>query len=385
MRHPLWIVNSSLLVLLLVVVGFVLITRQELPAKKVTSKKSNSEATPVKKVEAISLSKIYENDLFDTVKQPLPDLHEPEHLQDAPQPPTPTQPVIPAEIEQPLLPPLNVTLKGVMIINDDSHNIAMITDNATLKEKNYKVGDSVQDAQIIKIFSNRVTLVRSNGQQESLYLTEKDIQNDPLTLNTKEHWSEVVYKKDDSLFTVDPDMFVKVIPNLALLIDMFDITTVYKEGKSIGCRIGTVDQNSLNAALGFEKYDIITKVLDLPISTLDQRMEAFKEVIKLTKGQSCKVEILRKNKPMTFTYTLEDLDTSFLKTGISPATPINTQKTGILTGPTSEELEQQRIAMLKEKYQFAPTMQEIMLEQKKAMLHEGQEKRLQAFSFPDEA
>ena len=387
MRHPLWIVNSSLLAFLLIGLAFVFFTRQELPKRKATSQKKSSTTTPVKKVEAISLSKIYENDLFDTVKQPLPELHQPEHLQEAPQPPAPSQATIPADIVQPLLPPLLLTLKGIMIINDDSNNIAMIADNATSKEKNYKVGDMIQDAQIIKIFSSRVVFIRSNGQQESLYLTEKDIKKDALASQGKDNWSDVVYKNDAKSFNVDPEMFAEVIPNLALLIDMFDITTVYKDGKSVGCRMGDVDVNSLMAALGFEKYDVVTKVLNLPVTTLDERMRAYKEVTNLKKDAKCTVEVLRKNNPIVLEYTLTDLQDSLVKKlqKNTKSAAVNSEKIGILEGPTPEELEQQRIAMLKEKYQFAPTMQEIMLEQKKAMLHEGQEKRLHDYSFPDEA
>ena len=290
---------------------------------------------------------------------------------------------MPVETEQPLLPPLNLTLKGIMIISDDSNNIAIIADNTTTKEKNYKVGDMLQDAQIIKIFSNRVVFIRSNGQQETLYLTEKDILNDPLTVQEKDNWNEVTHKKEDGVFNIDPTMFIQIIPNLALLIDMLDITTVFKEGKSIGCRLGDIDANGFGAALGLKKYDIITKIANVPVTTLDERMHAYQEVIKLNKNDSCKIELLRNNAPITLTYTLVNLQNPLMLNAKNISA--NAEKIGILEGPTPEELEQERIIMLKEKYQFAPTMQEIMLQQKKAMLHEGQEKRLQDFSFPDEA
>ncbi len=386
MRHPLWIINSSLATLLFLSLGFIFFTRQELPKKKNSPKQSPGQA-PIKKVEAISLSKIYENDLFDTVKQPIPELQQPEHLKEAPQPPAQTQIIIPTEPEQPLLPPLGLTLKGVMIISDDSNNIAMIADNSTSKQKNYKVGDMIQDAQIIKIFSNRVVLIRSNGQQESLFLTEKDMKSDPLLINEKERWIDVVYKMDDGVYKVDPEAFQQAIPNLSLLIDLFDITTVYKEGKSFGCRIGSINHSTLATSLGFENHDIITKVFNLPITTVNEKVEAYKAVAGLKKGDMFKIEILRNNKPVILIYKIDDLQDSLFK-NIEKTSKLNTvvaDKTGILEGPSPEELEQQKIALLKEKYQFAPTMQEIILEQKKAMMHEAQEKRLQDFSFSDEA
>ncbi len=386
MRHPLWIINSSLITLLFLGLVFIFFMRQELPKKKTGPKQSSSQVS-TKKVEKISLSKIYENDLFDTIKQPVQELQQPEHLKEAPLPPTQTQITIPTEPEQPLLPPLGLTLKGVMIISDDSNNIAMIADNATSKQKNYKVGDMIQDAQIIKIFSNRVVLIRSNGQQESLFLNEKDMNNDPLIIHEKEKWVDVVYKMDDGTYKVDPETFVQAIPNLSLLIDLFDIITVYKEGKSFGCRIGSVSHNALITSLGFENHDIITKVFNLPIATVNEKVEAYKAVTSLKKGDMFKIEILRNNKPIILIYKLGNLQDSLFKNiqKSSKSAIESGDKKGILEGPSPEELEEQRIAILKEKYQFAPTMQEIILEQKKAMMNEAQEKRLQDFSFPDEA
>ena len=43
-----------------------------------------------------------------------------------------------------------------------------------------KTGDVIEDAQLMRIFSNKVVLVRSNGQQEVLYLREKDAKTDPI-------------------------------------------------------------------------------------------------------------------------------------------------------------------------------------------------------------
>lgn len=50
----------------------------------------------------------------------------------------------------------------------------MIADNKTNQEGTFKVGDTVQDAQLIRIFSNKIILLRNNGQQEVLYLREQD-------------------------------------------------------------------------------------------------------------------------------------------------------------------------------------------------------------------
>ena len=357
-------------------------SNQELPKpKKVTQNKTST--TAPKKVGSISLSKIYENDLFDTIKQPLPEIHEAAHLQDAPTAPSKSNPVIPVEPAEQALPALKISLKGIMVINDNSKNIAIIADNATTKEKNYKTNDMIQDAQIIKIFNNRVLLIRSNGQEETLYLSDKDVLTHPLTIQEKAEWSGLVAKAQDNVYEIDPIKLKTVIPNLSTFIDMFDIVTVFKEGKSIGCRIGGFDKKSLSHALGLENYDLITQINGHAVTTFDERLAAYDELMKLTLNDSFTAEITRNKAPIKITYKLASLENSLLES-LLKTNPAGGEKIGIIETLTPEELEQHQIAMLKEKYQFAPTMQEILLQQKKAMLHEGQENRLADFSFPSE-
>lgn len=387
MRHPLWIVNSSLLLLLLIGLGFIFFTNNPLPRIKTSAKKTTS-TKMYKKVEAVALSKIYENDLFDTIKQVLPEIKQPERVKDIPPTPQPKPADLPPDFEASLLPALNISVTGIMIINNEDFNVAMIKDNTTNKEKNYKVGDMLQDAQIVKIMPNRVVLVRSNGQHESLFLTAKNEELLPLNAAEKREWKNIVRQKDNSTYLLDPKNMSGVIPHLSMLINLLQLTNVFKDGISIGCRITANESvTKLITALGFQQYDIITSINTLPVGTYDERVAAFNILSKLDYETKIKVEFLRKKTKMSHEYILTNLETSSLVGQLKQqkkdsATEI--QKTGILEGPTQEELEEQRIAMLKEKYQFAPTMQEILLQQKKAMLHEGQTKRIQDYSFPSE-
>ena len=267
MRHPFWILNTSLLVLLLVCAGFIFFTQQTLPKKLGGGKKSltvkHVSAFPVD-TEVVDITKIYENDLFDTYHEKIMPPVEPDYTSPIPTPPSPTQVEIPEEAVTPFLPPLQVTLKGIMILNDESKNVVIIEDNTTKKEENYKVGDSLDDAQLIRILHNRIILIRSNGQFETLYLSEKDVIDQTVENDQKDGWAQTVRKVSDNAVEVDPTSFVEVVPTLAQFIDLFDITTVYKRGKSIGCRIGKITQGSLPEALGFEPSDIILSIAGMP-------------------------------------------------------------------------------------------------------------------------
>ena len=380
MKHPFWLVNSSLLLLILIVVGFIVFTRQTIPQKLPIKRPMVPQA--VTQQQPVDITKIYEEDLFNTYRETIKQVEQVKLALPVPTPPQPIKVEIPEEPKQPFLPPLDATLKGIMMVSDESFCTAMIIDNKTKQEHNYKIGDLLEDAQLVKIFPSKVLLIRSNGQQESLYLTEKDALIDPILSHQHDNWAHITRKKSSTEISIDPFAFVKTIPNLGLLFDRFDISTAYKDGKSIGCKLGKIIENSLAQALLFEPGDLILKVADLPIETIEQRMIAYEKITGKKVGDQFTLEISRKNSPLTLTVKLEDFEND-LTLQNTQSTRNRTEETGILQGPSSEELELQFEAILKEKYAFAPTTQDLIIAQKKAMLNEGKEERLQDFLLAD--
>jgi type II secretion system protein C len=369
MRHPFWILNTSLLVLLLVCAGFIFFTQQTLPKKLGSAKKSTAtkplSAFPTD-TEAVDITKIYENDLFDTYHEKIMPPVEPDYTSPIPVPPTPTPVEIPEEAITPFLPPLQVTLKGIMILNDESQNVVIIEDNNTKKEENYKVGDSLEDAQLIRILHNRIILIRSNGQFETLYLSEKDVVNPTIENDQKDGWAQTARKISDVALEIDPTSFVEVVPTLAQFIDLFDITTVYKRGKSIGCRVGKISSGALPEVLGFEPNDIILSVAGISTTTTEARFEIYQHLLTLNIGDSFTVNCERGGQPFGFSITLKDLKDPL--TFSSKQLQEEEKAVGILTGPSPEELEAERIQLLKDRYTFAQTAQDILVEQKEQMI-----------------
>ncbi len=386
MRHPFWILNTSLLVLLLVCAGFIFFTQQTLPKKLGGGKKSltvkSVSAFPVD-TEAVDITKIYENDLFDTYHEKIMPPVEPDYTSPIPVPPSPTQVEIPEEAVTPFLPPLQVTLKGIMILNDESKNAVIIEDNTTKKEENYKVGDSLEDAQLIRILHNRIILIRSNGQFETLYLSEKDVADQIVENDQKDGWAQTVRKISDVAVEIDPTSFIEVVPTLAQFIDLLDITTVYKRGKSIGCRIGKITQGSLAEALGFEPNDIIFSIAGIPTTSTESRFEIYQHLLTLNLSDSFTVNGERAGQPFAFSVELKDLK--------DPLTLSNKQlleeekAVGILTGPSPEELEEERIQILKDRYTFAQTAQDILIEQKEQMITESKKDKVKNHSLSNES
>ncbi len=109
-------------------------------------------------------------------------------------------------------------------------------DNRTNKESSFKMGDIVEDAQFIRIFSNKVILMRANGQQEVLYLREKDAKFDPTYANI-DGWEGVITRTRPYHYTINTPEFINRIQSLGQFIDTLEVITAYRQGESVGCRV----------------------------------------------------------------------------------------------------------------------------------------------------
>ncbi len=285
MRHPLWILNSALLLLLIIAAGFTFVAQVEVPEReKITP--SDGKKNILKPTKKINIADIYTNDPFGiTVEKPKEATQPPAPIEPPPAP-EPAQIHIPPQPEPTFKDPLNITLKGIiMVTNDDRKNRAIISDNTTSKESLYKVEDVVEDARLIKILNNKVIFLRANGQQEVLYLRHKDAELDPV-YTPLSSWNEIIEQVNNTTYLVHMYLFTDRVKNLAQCIDLLDLITVYQKGKSVGCRVGLVGEHSLGKALGFEAGDIIMSVDGIPATDTEQRLKIYKKIISLKAKES---------------------------------------------------------------------------------------------------
>src|SRR3990167_3110866 len=276
MRHPLWIVNSTLLLFFIGTLLFLGLSHQK-PVKWV-SLDVKTESYKLQNYAAVDTKKIYENDLFNTYREEKVAAKDQQPVLVMPQPPQ-SIPARAPSLEQPSpSTPLNVTLKGIMLFNDGSADVAIIADNATNKEANYVVGQRIEDAEIIRILFDRIVVLRADGQQEIVYVSAKDMQDDPLHRAQQNNWASVLKLHNESDYFIDHIEFVRLVPSVAYCLELFDLTVAYDNGKSVGCRVGTIEPESLPKALGFEKDDMITKVNGVSTVTLANRMTIYKAI-----------------------------------------------------------------------------------------------------------
>lgn len=261
----------------------------------------------------INLKDIYEDDLFDSYKKETPYIQSTIETRPLPQPPRP-QALRPPEAQKPVfLDPLNVTLRGIIVTSqNESLNTAIISDNKTDVEGLYKVGDKIQDSQLIRIFNNKIVLLRSNGQQEVLYMRDQEAQSDPRFAQIQ-NWHTAITMKNPVEYTIYPEAFLKRVENLSHFIELLNLTTAYEKGVPIGTHVGTIEPQTLGSYLGLRTGDMIMAINKKPVSTTDDRLVVYKQITQSSLPLTVTVDLLRGKKPISLAYTVEQLKIELIK------------------------------------------------------------------------
>lgn len=356
------------MLLLVFSLGFVLIWQVEIP-ERVSIQSNENIKTVQKEVPKINIRTIYEQDLFGTYVKKAQEPMVPNVSPQIPQAPQPTQLPIPKEAKQQFVDPLRITLKGIIIIaHDDRKNRAIISDNTTNKEAIYKVEDTIDDARLIKIYNNKVIFLRANGQQEVLYLRKNDAEKDP-TYSTYASWDEIIEPINNMTYRVYVPMFIERIQNIAQIIDLLDLITVYQKGVSVGTRIGNVQENAFAQALGLQVGDIILSINDIPATDTENRMNIYKKIISMKTNDVVSISLKRQNNTITLHYILSDIKKSTPEKNNNA--PNETEVKAAEKTHTSKEMAPKQLHQFQERHKFAPTLKDIRNQEMREIQKKG--------------
>lgn len=305
MRNPLWALALGLAFLFFMTLGVLFLTKKRPPARK-SLVPAPVEVSPKRNVVPIDLSRIYENDLFRTYQKPLKPI-EPEKFNLVPPPlPRAAPPPMPRAPRVDFLEPLKISVKGIIVSNEEVTNRAIVADEKTKKEDIYSVGDILEDAEIIRIEPEKVIFIRSNGQQETIFLNVRAAAEDPL-FSRETSWDTVIQKVTDWSYAVDPLLFATKVRSLANFIEMLDITTALEKGVSTGCLIGRMSPGSIGYALGFKYGDLVTQVNGARLFTTAQRVAVYQSLKNASVGQTIRVKLVRKMREYELLFILKSL------------------------------------------------------------------------------
>lgn len=301
MKNPLWIINSTFAVLLFILCIVMIIMRPAKPRRESISVNPQNVALIQPPAPIPNPVRIYENDLFRTFVKPIAPQEKP--IEEIIAPPAPPQPksFVKRPPKQPeFLPPLEIELKGVIFDSNSLYSRAIIMDRKSKQEELYKIGDSIADAHLIYVGKNKTIFIRSNGQQETLFVTAEAAQKDQIYMPSQ--ISTAIEQIDETSYIINAEQFTKEINNLAQFIDMLDITTAFDKGKSIGCRVGKLAPRSIGPALGLRYGDIVTSINDIPTTSTADRVKIFKVISAMGDNQPITVSLIRQGAPLQLTF-----------------------------------------------------------------------------------
>ena len=201
------------------------------------------------------------------------------------------------------IPPLTLTLKGIAFSSDEERSVSIIEDEAK-KESVYHVGDLIKDAQLIKISQNRITLLRVNGQHETIFLRDADI---PKSKSDKKGHDHIAKKIDNTTYEIDSANFAKEIPNLGSLSERFSLIGVYSKEKPTGVAISNMPINGIGTSIGLQKNDIITAINGISTTDKKNRMKIYDTITSMQNGSSITLDLQRNKLPVKITYNLTEL------------------------------------------------------------------------------
>lgn len=324
MKSPLWIVTSALTILFFAVIIFIIFSAKRIFEKPPTAPitvPARVELEPEKAISPKDFRMIYEDkDIFGTFKPMITPITVADLLPSLPKPPFP-RPLIPRQKPAlQFLPLLPIKITGIIASNNEEKSQVTIMNNNTRKTTSYKVGDMIMDASVLRIFPRKVIVLRSNGQQETLFMYPEDAKAEMSELKDVT-WHDVAQQQSDTRYLVNPTSFASRISSLAELIDALDALPVTKEGEALGIRIGKMDRTSIGFALGLQPGDLITHIADIPTTSTEDRMKAYNKVIQLKMGSTCIVKGKRKGRPLMQTYTFFNLADSTASTETNLSQP----------------------------------------------------------------
>jgi type II secretion system protein C len=299
----LWQLNSALLLLLfLIVICSYFFLKKQIPTTPRIIPHS-TRGMEEKVEQPFDPSTIYINDLFDTYLTPQVEEEPTDMVPLLPQPkfPKPQVPPLGKKIE--LLPPLPITLHGILSSSQKDNNVALIEDE-TLAEQSYYVGDQIKDAQVIQILKDSVTLIRANGQYETL-----NLKRDELISKDEQSPIETIVKKSDDGATilVDHENLKLKVNSLGQVADELSLATAYRQGIPLGLQIGIVPSQSLYAQFGLMGGDILTSLNSFSLAKQKTRYQAYQSLQEIKYGDTVTLTLLRKNTPFTLVYSMTRL------------------------------------------------------------------------------
>lgn len=235
----------------------------------------------------IAYQSITERDLFKTKEAAQPD-----------------KPPSGIELEKLQETSLKLTLFGTIIDTDDD-DYAVIEDTQKRKQGLYKIGDTIQNAEIKLILRKKVVL-SVNGKDEILLMEDEKKNARKRSLPSPTYSPESSMEDDrfdiDETVSIDREEINSSLKNINQLMSQVKVRPHFKDGKPDGLLLSHVQQNSIFKEMGLQNGDIVKGVNGKEIQSVD---DALKFYDNLKSSSSVELQIERQGESRSISYQIE--------------------------------------------------------------------------------
>ena len=209
---------------------------------------------------------------------------------------------------------LQLSLLGT-IVGDSASSRAIILDQRKRSQDIYRVGDSVQDAEIRQILRGKVVL-RHGEKDEILTMVEGEDKSQPAAKADQRRRSagktrslaRTPRRKDSSgeieveTISIAQDVLQNSMNDLNEMMTQVRVRPYFRRGKPEGLIVSQIQSDSIFAKLGLMNGDIIASVNGKQMSSPE---EAFRFYNSLKSGEEVSIEITRRGRKRMLTYNIQ--------------------------------------------------------------------------------
>ena len=168
----------------------------------------------------------------------------------------------------------------------------------------YNIGDRIQDAEIIRIEDEQITIRRGDGREEVLRMDEEKPSSRPSSSRPSSSGTggEEVEALGDNRFAVDRSTIDKYMGDLEGL-SRLGRALLHRgpDGEFDGYRLSAIRRNTIADQLGIKNGDVVHSVNGQPLTSMQAAMNAYQTMMN---EDSFSFEVTRRGQKMSLEYEI---------------------------------------------------------------------------------
>lgn len=190
-------------------------------------------------------------------------------------------------------------LKGTLF-TQSPNPLAVIEDAESGQIVMYELGDNISGLKIAYIRRGEVILSSLEGDYRLSFPDGGVYQPEAYPAGKNDKWYHITRQGDT--ITTDRETVLGAISRVRNIISKVRIRPYSADGKRCGIAITRLNEEGILKEIGIKQGDVIRTVNEL---TLNSPYQIFNAYRKLKDKDELRVEILRRNRPLTLTYRVE--------------------------------------------------------------------------------